>query len=402
MVQFTRDDLRTLFDEIHEQIGPNVTIMFPTTRTRNDNQESVIRLKNLARQAHDQLAAMGVDRPDIEMMLAPVQTLIDSDDFGAGPDGGMMLFLGTKPDDFRYYHLPMPVEEKVIVAERFHIKPMLPALMNNERFFVLTLSQNRAQLFEGTREGLTPREVPNMPANRDEATQMQGEGRNEGVFAVGNSGRPDAPGTQTGIGGQTTSFAGHGAGDVDMTPQIQQYFHKVNDALHPILRNENIPLVVVAVDYLHPLYKNANTYKHLTEQGVLGNPERYTHKDLLERTWEVVAPLFRQREQDYKQRYADLRHLKQSSNVPLEILQSAYMGQIDVLFVAQGEEMWGTYDFATNKLEVHTEQRPGDADLFDLAATQVILNAGTVYVLPREEMPDGVQVAAVYRYSLAS
>jgi hypothetical protein len=49
-------------------------------------------------------------------------------------------------------------------------------------------------------------------------------------------------------------------------------------------------------------------------------------------------------------------------------------------------------------VEEHQEERPGDDELLDLAATQTLLHGGAVYGVEPDEVPDGQLVAAVYRF----
>jgi hypothetical protein len=39
----------------------------------------------------------------------------------------------------------------VVVTDRFHIKPLLPLLSGDGRFYVLALSQSEVRLLQGTR-----------------------------------------------------------------------------------------------------------------------------------------------------------------------------------------------------------------------------------------------------------
>ena len=396
MAEFTRDELREL---LAQTIGPLVTITMPIVRPGSDQQQNVARFKNLIREAARMLREWGVDKHDIEPMMAPAWDLLNNGDAAFQRDG-LAVFISAAPTTMRYYNVGIPLDEKVIVGDRFHVKSLMPALTSEGRFYVLTLSQNQVHFLEAVGSELHQIEVPGLPENMDTALQLTNEGRNDGVKAVGASGRPDAPGTQTGIGGQSGSFAGHGAGEEDKKEYIQQYFHVIDSALQPILKDKDEPLVLVAVDYHHPLYKQANTYKHLTEEGIIGNPTGYTAQDILQKAHEIVDPLFRQDQQVDKDRYQELFHKNQASNRLDDILQAAYMGRIDSLFVPLDTELWGTYDFNAQKLSVHDAQQPGDADLLDLAATQTILNGGTVYAVPRQDMPDGSAIAAVYRYTL--
>jgi hypothetical protein len=68
------------------------------------------------------------------------------------------------------------------------------------------------------------------------------------------------------------------------------------------------------------------------------------------------------------------------------------------LFVAVGRQQWGAFDLSTNTIRLHQEAEPGDEDLLDLAAVQTLLQAGKVYALDPDGVPDGVPIAAVFRY----
>ena len=225
----------------------------------------------------------------------------------------------------------------------------MPLLVNNRPFYLLLLSKRQARLLEGVSHHLREIDVPGIPESMDEALQLEAEGRNEGVKSVGASGRPDSPGTQAGIGGQVGSFAGHGAGEEDEKEYYRQYFHLVDDAVANYLKRKTDPLILVAGEFLHPIYKQVNSYQHLIENGIIGNPTGFTALDLLERASAIVEPIFKEGQRVSAERYKELLHKKQAANRPIEVLQAAYMGQVDLLFVPLGVEMWGTYDFDTNR-----------------------------------------------------
>jgi hypothetical protein len=47
---------------------------------------------------------------------------------------------------------------------------------------------------------------------------------------------------------------------------------------------------------------------------------------------------------------------------------------------------------------LHPEKEAGDKDLLDFVAAHTLLNGGTVYAVPFEEIPYSTAVAAIYRY----
>jgi hypothetical protein len=87
-----------------------------------------------------------------------------------------------------------------------------------------------------------------------------------------------------------------------------------------------------------------------------------------------------------------------TTNKLKEVVPAAYHGRVETLFIAVGFQQWGTFDPATNTVQVHEEAEPSDEDLLDFAAAQTLLNSGTVYAIEPEKVPDETLLAAVFRY----
>ena len=62
--------------------------------------------------------------------------------------------------------------------------------------------------------------------------------------------------------------------------------------MYEVLREEQAPLVVAAVDYLLPIFRQASAYPHLLQRGIEGNPDRLSEKELHDRAWTLVEPSF--------------------------------------------------------------------------------------------------------------
>ena len=99
--------------------------------------------------------------PQIRQFLKPGEELLADSLFWRYQADGLAAFLSV--DGLRSYLLPISFPELVVVGHRFHIKPLLPLLNNDDRFFVLALSKNNVRLIEGTRSGAAEIEVENMP-----------------------------------------------------------------------------------------------------------------------------------------------------------------------------------------------------------------------------------------------
>ncbi|MDO9586130.1 MAG: hypothetical protein Q7I93_06590, partial [Syntrophales bacterium] len=163
-------------------------------------------------------------------------------------------------------------------------------------------------------------------------------------------------------------------------------------------RNKSVPLVLAGVEHLFPIYKEANSYPHLVENGISGNPERLKAEELYEQGWKIVEPHFRTAREEAVSLYGQVAGSAQASNSIKEVVLRAYEGRIDIVFVAVGIQQWGAFDPDKLAVHFHTEPEPGDEDLLDLAAVHTYLNGGTVYAVKPDDVPDATPLAAIYRY----
>ncbi len=375
----TQQDLRTLSETEGEWC---ISIFMPTARGV-DAQQNPIRLKNLLRNAEEQLAGVGARVPDAEALLQEAQALLSDADLWRNVRRGLAIFAG--PEFFAYYRLPLNFEELVVVRRRFHLKPLLELLSEDGHFYVLALSQDGVRLLEGTRDNVHALSLEHVPANLAEALQYD---QREKVMrsAVKSSG-----------GGV---YGAGGSQDVDNKQDILRYFQMVDRGVREWIADKHIPLVLAGVDYLLPIYREANTYPHLVEEGITGSPDGLSDKELHQRAWAVVEPYFARTQAQAVARYEELagRDEGGASNDVVGVVRAAHEGRVATLFVARDVQLWGVYRAHSHKVHVHPSRQPGDQDLLDVAAVQTFLNGGTVYVVDRDAVPGGDVLAAIYRY----
>jgi hypothetical protein len=368
-----------------------VSIYMPTHRAGRGIQQDPIRLKNLLGEAEDALTLSGLRTPEAQELLEPAEKLLQGSLFWQRQSDGLALFLS--PGVFRYYRLPFDFDELVVVTDRFHIKPLLPLLSGDGRFYVLALSQNEVRLLQGTRYSVSEVALEGAPESLAEALRYEDP---EKRFQFHTSTR-----TPGGKGERPAIFHGHGVASADDPKDyIARYFHRVDEGLRDLLQGQQAPLVLAGVDYLHPIYKEANSYPCLLDEGIEGNPEELRAEELHERAWGIVHPLLLAAQKEAAAQYRQLVSAgsEQASNDLKEIVRAAYHGRVETLFVAVGLQQWGTFDPATNAVQLHREVKPGDEDLLDFAAVQTLLNSGTVYAADSEKVPDEALLAAVFRY----
>ncbi|WP_013325235.1 hypothetical protein [Gloeothece verrucosa] len=382
------DELKTL---VEQPQGLCVSIYMPTCKAGPEIRQNPIRFKNLIRQAENYLEEQyQLGSTNAENLLQAAIDL-DKEEFWQQQDQGLAIFIAENV--LHYYRLPLQFEELVVVADQFHLKPLMPLLTGDGEFYILALSQKEVRLFAGTRHSVKEIEMEDVPQNMDEALQYDTPENTLQNRISTSKGGTNNPFQQAG------EFHGQGSPDTDDNRRnILQFFLQLDSGVQKYLTNKRAPLVLMGVDYLLPIYKEANTYKHLLEDAITGSPKTLDSEELHTLAWPIVEPYFTQDQQTAINQYQELIGLGQASNDLTEVVSAAYYGRVAQLFVAVGQQQWGNFDPQANQLQIHVEPEPGDEDLLNSAAVQTLLNGGTVYAVEPEQVPDGASLAAVFRY----
>lgn len=383
MENLTLEQLKALAQ--HQQ-APSISLYMPTHRAGPDMQQDPIRFKNLLREVERTLTERGMKPRDIEALLQPAQSLLEDIGFWRYLQDGLALFLA--PDDFRYYRLPFPVDEQVIVAQSYFVKPILPLFTNNGHYYILAFSQDTARLFEGTRHTIGEIELPeDTPTNLQDALQIDNVQR-ELQFHSTSGGGGDA------------MFHGHGAGDEERKRWIENYLNLLDHGVKKALHGQTAPLVLAAVDYLLPMYRKVSEYPNVFEESITGNPEHLRAEELQAQAWPLVEPVFRQEIESVIERYQQFANTEQASQIPDDIITAAYHGRVDSLVVAVDSQLWGVFNHDTGTVLQYQKAQKNEQDLplLDFAAMQTLQNGGAVYGLTQVEMPTDSPVVAIFRY----
>jgi Bacterial archaeo-eukaryotic release factor family 3 len=360
--------------------GPCVSVFLPTHRAGPEVQQAPIRLKNLLRRAIKALQADGVRAPMIHSVLAPLWRLVDDDLFWQYQSDGLALY--SRPGWWRALRVPLDLPMLAVVADRFHISPLLPLLASDGHVFVLALSQNQIRLLEGTRDRLEEVDLPGVPLGVRDALQGQ-EAQKQLQLYVADRGGVAA----TGI------FHGHGSTGDLQKERVLRYFRKVNRALREVLAGERAPMVLAAVEHLAPDWRQVDTYPHLVDRVLAGSPEELGLHELHARAWAVVEPLFLHSQGEAAGKYHQLAGTGLTSRDPREIIRAAREGRVETLLAARQPTGVGT---TTGSLSPSGDRTL--RDVLEPAAVTTLLKGGTVHALPAAVVPGGGSAAAVFRY----
>lgn len=367
---------------------PCISIYMPTYEAGVPSvRQNPIRFKNLLSEAEDKLRDRGLSTTAIDDILEPAREAIEPDnrEFWQHQNQGLAMFLAE--GIYYYYRLPTSFEEGVTVSDRFYVKPLLNLLSGNGRFYILALSLNQVRFFQATQNNLDAIDLENLPQGLEEALKYDEPARDTQIY--------------TGAGDATAIRYGQGDHADENRSAIRRYFQKVDNTLHPVLNTEDAPLVLVGVDYLLPIFREASSYNHIFDNVVEGNPDHLKPEELHRLAWDVVEPHFQRAKESARSQFHELTGTGKATAQLQDILPAAYDGQIDTLFVARGQQHWGSYDPETRHLNTDDGQEASE-DLLESAAIYTLLQGGTVYAVDRQQVPEDSEMAAIFRYPVVA
>ena len=303
---------------------------------------------------------------------------------------GLAVFIGR--DRFDRYRATLEFESLVVIGPPYFVKPLVPLLEREKRFYILAVSQNGVRLFESTYEHVTQLEPQGLPADLQSALNIDEYVTTLQQHTVGRA--------AAGAGGPLL----HGQSDMDIQKkdQILQFFRRIDRALQDYLHNSLAPLVFAGVEYLFPIFQQASSYKQLVPTPLAGNPDLSSPQQLYDRAWSVVATVFRQAHTSAVERFEKLASSGRATADLREICTAAKQGQVETLLIAEGEHLWGTVDKQSGMVARTDPSSDGAQELLNDMVVHVLANSGTVYAMPRQQVPGNQPAAAILRYPTVS
>ncbi|WP_235595986.1 baeRF7 domain-containing protein [Mastigocoleus testarum] len=363
----------------------------PTHKAGKETRQNPIRFKNLLDRAESKLVAAGLSTTETGELLQEAKTMIDDYDFWQHQELGLAYFISQSQT--RYYLLPHSFTELVEVSDRFYFKPLLPLMAADNEFYLLALAQNQIRLFQASHYNIQELALPeDVPSSLAEALSYDDPEKQLQYHSVGKGAAKSVASQSNPI------YHGQGVGTTDNKTEILRYFQQIDRGLHSLLQGKQVPLVLAGVEYLLPIYQEANSYPHLYSQGVTGNPENLSSEELHQQALQVIQPHFQEARQQAIAQYQELLSTKQASADVKQIIPAAINGQVDTLFIPNNLQCWGRFEPETNSIEIDDSSTKENFDLLDFAATNTFLQGGMVYCMSAEEMPDSESVAAIFRY----
>lgn len=379
---------KTIEKLIEEKDGLCISIYMPTRAAASSEVKKMpIQLKNLLNYVKKELQEKHqMDTREIDDLLKPAVDLVGDRIFWQNQKEGLAIFIN--PKQFYYFRLSGEIPEKATVSQYFDLIHMIPEAMFDNIYYVLALSRNQNRIFRCTKGSIEKVEIEGVPESLKEISKFD---ESEKTLSSHSGGMK----------GSKAIFHGLGDIDADKREELLQYFRQIDQGLTKHLNPKTkSPLVVMCVKDLFPYYREVSTYPYLMEDHIEGNPDE-TSSDAINRSaWNMVSDYFQKQLEDISRIYHDLKGTGKTSTQLEDIVSAAYFSRVENLLVKQNASQFGDFDAEENKVNLAEEGnvQNNQYDLYNFAVMYTISNGGQVYVLDEEQMPDGEDMIAMYRF----
>jgi len=378
-----------LNDIARERGDALISIYIPTHRKGAEIEQDAIRLKNQIAQLEKRCEEQTIDLSRVEPVIKRLRQLVTDKEFWRFQGEGLGVL--ADQEDFRLYRLSSAVDEVAHIGERFCLRPLLPAVADEARFYVLVLSQNAVKLLSCTRETVSEVDQHDIPTSIADALGYDWEQRSlqfhTGDRAVGAAGSARA-----------AVFHGQGRGTTEEKDEVHEFLKRVDDGVRRLLRGQTAPVVVAAVEYEIAMFNEVSKLPNVMKKGVAGNPEHRSIEEIHADALPIVEPTLNERA---RRKRAALKEAAHSDHVVSGIgpvLDALDASRVGSLFVDTTKPVWGATSGGGNGPALHDKREPGDEDLVDLIVSRALATGAEIICADRSDIPEGAPVAALTRF----
>lgn len=341
-----------------------VSVLLNTHRTRPENQQDPIVLKNLLKEAEDRLLAE-TDKRTAQELVFRLRELEKSIDHNFNLES-LALFVNESISE--YARLPISVENRVQIDQTFATRDIIRAMHKEANYYVLLLSQQKVRLIEMFNDVVVREIGKPFPIENNDLYSTNAEELSDAAR---------------------------------QTRLVAEFFNRVDKAVNELRKDHPLPVLICSEEGNYNLYLSvADDKASIFTKHLNGNRLDSRDHAIPSEAWQIVQAITLQRVLDRK---AELERSVGSGKFFSDIndiWRATHEGRVQTLFIEEGlfapgfisEEGVTLLDMVGNEAKDVTD------DIYDELIEAVMRFGGDVVFLPPGELRDFNGCGAVSRY----
>jgi hypothetical protein len=353
-----------------ERAPASVSIYLPTTPVSGEISGDRTVLKNLAKEAIQQLVEVGHDKRELSVIEEYLEDLVEDESFWRFQAHSLAIFV--TPSNIKTFRVPNALSPMVEVADRFHLKPLLRAVTFPNVAYVLALAEGCVRLIEISPD--QPAVNVNVPDLAESAAQALG------LSSLGvrtQSRRSDSASGQRGM--------------------RAEFCRAVDRALRGVLAGQDVPLFLAADPTLNSIYRSVSSYAHLVPFGI-NTPGDMSDAEVAKAGRELLDRLHAEEIDDFHQRYAVRENSGRATKDVAQAARAATHGAIATLLVDIDSTVPGTIDEETGAVTFDDSETASNYGVIDEIARRALLTGAKVLAVREEDLKGSTGLAAILRF----
>ncbi len=373
-------------DMIFNEDGPLISLYQPTHRSFPDNRQDPIVFKNQLRVIENSLRKI-VNADFADTIMKPFHELREDKFFWNTTSDGIAV-LASK-NKCIVYNLHNPVKEFAVVANSFHIKPLIKAFQSVVDYQLLGLSHENFTLYQGNQYVFDEIAInPDAPRTMKE---VLGDQLTDSYLSHGS---------YSGAGAHTM-YHGHGDVRQEKDKDAEKYFRYVDSfILENYSKTSKLPLILAALTEYHSEFKRLSNNPYLLEEGINKSIESLDLDELQKRARIIIDAINMEKMQKQAESYRKAEAELLGSSDLVQIAKAAYESRVETILIEEDKIIPAKIDGKNGEIKLGDLDSPNYDDILDDLAELVLLNGGAVFVLPKDKMPSTTGIAAIYRYNV--
>ena len=342
-----------------------VSVIVPTYRGDVDRGENRIVIEKAVKKAKEQVVELLRSRS--EMLNKKVDENLASLDLKSLKYG---IGIFVSPEISKTINFPFPVKEKIIIGDSFEVRDLVFSINRMSKYWVLSLSLNKSDLYYGFGDTLTLIKDSSFPIPFEDQYQHQPVSK---PYDANKS--------------------------ADEQTRVRQYFRKIDKMLGSYLQQNPVPVLLAGVEQHIGYYKKVSKHQDVIFGEIKGHFDERTKKELSRHAFEVIQAYQK------NQRGKVLKQMKEAVGKHLcvwgikDVLKAVKEGRGKTLIVEKNY-MSPYLTEGEGKRGVKVVKKL--SDVVDDVVETVLQKGGQVYFIDNGDLKNFDRIALILRYPLVS
>jgi hypothetical protein len=364
--------------------APLISIYQETSRHLTDNKRDALVFKNLIKEIETSLKKL-YSKKEIQSLMTMFSEIENESTFWSHTFDGIALFATL--DECIIYNLKQPTTTLAVVADSFHIKPLIQYHQFVQNYQILDLDGQSFQILEGN-----PYHIKRVQLNEEIPTTM------DEILGTEYTDSYQTHGTYGGASGKST-FHGHGGKKDEVAIDLERFFRRVDSIVYEnVSKLSKLPLILLSPPEHHALFLQLSNNQYLEQKAITGSFETIDYDEMMKQITDYAKNTFNIKKKKLLDQFHQFRSNEKSSDQLIDIISAVIDGRVETLFIEENKVIPGKIDVINKKMTIEELSNPDFDDILDDVAQFTLDRSGEVFILSKDEMPTDSGIAAIYRY----